>query len=144
MGNLDISKIVTIILFFFIGMFFFGDKIFSWYQHKDDLQLGLSKLIYTKTDFNNLDTTEKTAFLRETSSACVSKHHVDKLSCMDTSYWLADSLEREGVDKDLVIDLMPSCIKACETEKYIAPVIDKSNNKNPSGKSEGTKWMWED
>jgi len=149
MGNLDLGKLITIILFFFIGMFFFGDKIFSWYQHKDDLQLNISNLVYTKADFTKMEASEREVFLRETSTACVNKHHVDGLSCLDTSYWLANSLVDRGVDEDLAMELMSSCSKACET--YVAPII--SNGANPQTKKKrkagenyggATKWFWEE
>ncbi len=145
MDKLDFGKLTTIVLIFFIISFFFGEKIFFWYEHKDDLKLELSKMAYTKQDFHNMSLDDQRAILSEIGTFCVRKHHVDQLDCTDTAYWMADSLEAKGVDADLAIEWMTTCSDSCQNDKYVAPVLQE---KNPVGygkkkKSEG-KWIWED
>lgn len=149
MGTLDFGKITTIVLIFFIISFFFGDKLLFWYEHKDDMQFKLSTMVYTKKDFAAMQEKEQQNLLSEISSICVRKHHIDKLDCTDTAYWLANSLEEKGVDGDLAIDWMQSCSESCQTGKYVAPVFKEENkagystSKKPAEKSQGTKWFWE-
>lgn len=145
MGSIDFGKIATIVIFIFIGVFFFGDKIMFWYKHKDDMQFSLSRIVYTRADFNVMQTVEQEAVLQEVASICINKHHVDKLSCSDTAYWLAHSLEDKGVEVDLAIDWMKPCSIACETGKFDEAVYIERNKvtDEPMEKSEGTKWIWE-
>ncbi len=146
MEKLDFGKLTTIILGFFIVSFFFGEKIFFWYEHKDDLKLELSKMAYTKEDFYKMSPSDQSTIRREIGTFCVRKHHVDKLDCTDTAYWMADSLEAKGVDADLAIEWMSTCSDSCLNDKYVAPVL---NETNPVGyqnkkKTERTKWIWEE
>lgn len=149
-GNLDIGKLVTIVMFFLIGVFFFGDKIMFWYEHKEDMPLTLSKIVYTENDFKNLPIKEQQTLLNEVANICINKHHIDKLSCADTSYWLAGTLEKKGVDTDLAIEWMKPCIYACENGKFDPAVYEAMNPitgskmEKSSKKSEGTKWIWEE
>jgi len=149
MGTLDFGKITTIVLIFFIVSFFFGDKLFFWYEHKDDMQFKLSNIVYTKKDFEAMQAQEQKSLLSEISSLCVRKHHIDGLDCTDTAYWLANSLEEKGIDGDLAIDWMQTCSESCQTGKYVAPVLQETNKagysttKKPAEKSQGTKWFWE-
>ena len=149
MGSLDFGKITTIVIAFFIVTFFFGDKLLFWYKHKEDLQFSLSKMVYTKADFNTLEEVDRQAILDEIASVCIRKHHEDKLSCSDTAYWLANSLEKDGVDVDLAIDWMKPCSDACETGKYdpavyeeVNPVSGKKIDKSTKD-TEPTKWIWD-
>lgn len=149
MGTLDFGKITTIVLIFFIVSFFFGDKLFFWYEHKDDMQFKLSTMVYTKKDFEAMQEQEQKTLLSEISSICVRKHHIDGLDCTDTAYWLANSLEEKGIDGDLAIDWMQTCSESCQTGKYVAPILQEVNKagysttKKPAEKSQGTKWFWE-
>ena len=144
------QTITTIVLFFFIVVFFFGDRLMFWYEHKDDMQLNLSRLVYTKADFEKMEEADKTALLDEISRICIRKHHVDKLNCSDTAYWLAHSLEDKGIDVDLAIEWMTPCTDACENGKY-DPSVFVERNKVTGAKmdkskkeTEGTKWIWEE
>lgn len=122
MGSLDFGKLTTIALVFLTVSFFFGGEIKYWYDHKEDLVFSLSKTVYTKSDFDSMSDGEKQALLEEVSSLCVRKHYADKLSCDDTAYWLANSLEDEGVESELAIDWMQTCSDACKTgEKPTTP-----------------------
>lgn len=149
MGTLDFGKITTIVLVIFIISFFFGDKLFFWYDHKDDMKFELTNIVYTKKDFNAMDPETQTSILGEISSICVRKHHLDELSCADTAYWLANSLEKKGIDAELAIDWMKTCSESCLTGKYEAPVFQEENKagystkKKPAEKSKGTQWFWE-
>jgi len=149
-GNLDIGKLVTIALFLLIGLFFFGDKAMFWYEHQDDLKFSLSKIVYTQDDFNKMEVSEQTAVLAEVATVCINKHHIDKLSCSDTAYWLAHGLENKGVDVDLAIEWMQPCSDACENGKFDRAVYEERNPVNgkkmnkSSKKTEGTKWIWEE
>lgn len=150
MGSLDFGKITTVVIVFFIVSFFFGDKLLFWYKHKEDLQFSLSKMVYTKLDYNKLEEVDQKSILDEIASICIRKHHVDKLNCSDTAYWLANSLEEDGVDVDLAIDWMAPCSIACETGKYdpavyedMNPVTGKKIDK-PAKDTEATKWIWDD
>ncbi|PHR55758.1 MAG: hypothetical protein COA44_09895 [Arcobacter sp.] len=149
-GNLDIGKLITIVMLFLIGAFFFGDKIMFWYDHKEDMPLSLSKVIYTQNDFQKLSSKEQSGLLKEVASVCINKHHIDKLSCDDTSYWLAGSLEKKGVDTQMAISWMKPCSYACENGKFDPAVYEAMNpitgakmDKKPE-KSKGTKWIWEE
>ena len=148
-GSLDIGKIVTLVLFFLIGAYFFGDKILNWYDHKEDMSLNLSTIVYTREDFDIMEQTEQKMVLSEIATACINKHHFDKLSCQDTSYWLADSLEKKGVDTNLALDWIKPCRFACESGKFDPILYEKMNptstddEKSKSGKSKGTQWIWE-
>jgi len=146
MGSLDFGKITTIVILFFIGVYFFGDKALYWYNHQDDLKFKMSKIVYTKEDFLDMDKPEKDSVLAEISSLCVRKHAVDKLSCEDTSYWLGDGLEKKGVQLELTMELMKTCIDSCETGKYDPSLyieVQKATDKSTE-KSEGTKWIWDE
>lgn len=148
-GNLDIGKLVTITFLFLIGALFFGDKVMFWLDHKDDMPFSLSKIAYTKNDFNKMELNEQKEILAEIATICINKHHLDELSCSDTAYWLAHNLEEKGVDVDLAIDWMKPCSYACETGKFDQAVYEERNplhdksSKNSSKKTEGTKWIWE-
>ncbi len=125
MGNLDFGKLTTIILIFFIGMFFFGGEIKYWYDHQDDLQFKLTNISYTQEHYEKMEDKDKRALLSEISSLCVRKRYADNLSCDDTAYWLANSLEEEGVDSDLAISWMQTCKNACETQKAPPKLEDR-------------------
>ena len=149
-GNFDIGKIVSIVLFLLIGLYFFSDKVMFWYEHKEDMQLNLSKTVYTQDDFQNLSNTEQSHLLNEVANSCINKHHIDKLSCDDTSYWLAGTLEKKGVDTELAISWMKPCTYACYNGKFdqavyeaMNPVVAEKKQKKVQ-KSEGTKWIWEE
>jgi len=146
-GNLDIGKLVTIVMLFLIGAFFFGDKLMFMYKHKDDMPLSLSKTVYTQHDFKQLPSTEQSGLLKEVAEVCINKHHIDKLSCEDTSYWLADGLEKKGVDSDLAIAWMKPCVYACENGTFDQAKYEARNpvtGAKMQEKSEGTKWIWEE
>lgn len=149
-GNLDIGKLISIVMLILIAMFFFGDKVMFWYEHKEDMQLKLSKVIYTENDFQKLSVNEKKTLLKEVADVCINKHHIDKLSCDDTSYWLAGSLEKKGVDTDLAISWMKPCSYACYNGKFDPAVYEAMNPvtgakmDEKSEKSKGTKWIWEE
>jgi len=149
-GNLDIGKLISIVFVFLIGMYFFGDKIMFWYEHQEDMKLNLSKVVYTQNDFNKLPQTEQSALLTEVANICINKHHIDKLSCDDTSYWLAGGLEKKGVDTELAISWMKPCVEACYNGKFDPAVYEAMNPTSTtkadqkSQKSEGTKWIWEE
>lgn len=141
--SLDFGKIVTIVLGFFIVAFFFGGDIKSWYDHKDDYQMGLSQLIYTKAMYDSSEPEEQAAFINEIENSCVIKHHQDGLSCSDTAYWLANTLDEEGVDSELAMFLMEPCTQACETKappKVLPKDVKKEKKKE---EHKGTKWFWE-
>jgi len=149
MGSLDFGKLTTIALIFFIIIFFFSDKIIFLYEHKDDLQFDLDVPVYTKKSYDAMEPEEQKDILAKISSICVRKHSIDGLECTDTAYWLANSLEEQGVDADLAIEWMKTCNQSCGTQKYV-PAIHEENNKvtgakmnRPAKKSEGTKWFWE-
>lgn len=121
MGSLDFGKLTTIALVFLTVSFFFGGEIMYWFDHRDDLQFSLSKTVYTKAAFDNMDEAERQNLLDEVSSLCVRKHFTDNLSCDDTGYWLANSLEDEGVESDLAIEWMQTCSDGCN--KGVKPVM---------------------
>lgn len=125
MGNLDFGKLTTIVLIFFIGMFFFGGEIKYWYDHQDDLQFKLTNISYTQEHYDKMTDEDKNALLSEVSSLCVRKRYADDLSCDDTAYWLANSLEEEGVESDLAISWMQTCKHACETQKAPPKLEDR-------------------
>ncbi|HIC42762.1 MAG TPA: hypothetical protein EYO73_00245 [Sulfurimonas sp.] len=149
-GSLDIGKLVTIVMLFFIGAYFFSDKVMFWYEHKEDMSLNLSKTVYTKDDFENFLVDEQQSLLAEVANVCINKHYIDKLSCEDTTYWLARSLEKKGVDTELAIEWMKPCSYACSNGKFDAALYEKMNpiTKKKSAKKtkeyEGTKWIWEE
>ena len=149
MGSLDFGKLTTIALIFFIITFFFGGRLMHWLEHKDDLQLELKNIVYTKKSYDAMEAEEKTSLLTEISSVCVRKHHVDGLDCTNTAYWLADSLEDRGIDADLAIEWMDTCNQSCQTGKYVPDVYEERNKvtgkkmKKSVDKSEGTAWFWE-
>lgn len=149
MGSLDFGKLTTIVLIFFIISFFFGGKLMYWFDHKDDLQLELKNIAYTKKSYDAMEAEEKMSLLKEISSVCVRKHHVDGLDCTNTAYWLADSLEDKGIDADLAIEWMDTCNQSCQTGKYVPDVYEERNKvtgkrmKRSAEKSEGTAWFWE-
>ena len=115
MGSLDFGKLTTIVLVFLIISFFFGGEIKYWYDHQEDLQFSLSKTVYTIEAFERMDEGERKSILAEVSSLCIRKHYQDKLSCDDTAYWLANSLEDKGVESTLAIEWMQTCSDACLT-----------------------------
>lgn len=125
MGNLDFGKLTTIALIFFVVMFFFGGEINYWYDHRDDLQFKLKNISYTEEHFNKLAEKDKQVLLEEVSSLCVRKRYADELSCDDTAYWLANSLEEEGVESNLAISWMQVCKDACETRKAPPKLEDR-------------------
>ncbi|MBE0498278.1 MAG: hypothetical protein IBX43_03445 [Campylobacterales bacterium] len=125
MGKLDFGKLTTISLIFFIVVFFFGGEIKYWYDHKDELQFKLINLVYTKQQYDDLEADEKKLLLDEVSSLCVRKHHTDNLSCTDTAYWLANSMEDKGIESDLAIEWMQSCLDACKTSKPSSSLQDR-------------------
>ncbi|MDF1880995.1 hypothetical protein JHD50_06705 [Sulfurimonas sp. MAG313] len=128
---------------------FFGDKALVWYDHKDDMGLNLSTLVYTREDFDIMNAADQKTVLSEVATACINKRHFDNLSCQDTSYWLADSLEKKGVDTNLALDWIKPCRFACESGSFDPVLYAKMNpssveeEKKKSGKSEGTQWIWE-
>lgn len=115
MGSLDFGKLTTIVLVFLIISFFFGGEIKYWYDHQKDLQFSLSKTVYTIEAFERMDEGERKSILAEVSSLCIRKHYKDNLSCDDTAYWLANSLEDKGVESALAIEWMQRCSDACST-----------------------------
>jgi len=117
MGSLDFGKLTTIVLVFFIVAFFFGSEIMYWFEHREDLQFELSQTVYTKDDFDSMEEGEKQSLLDEVSSLCIRKHYRDKLSCDDTAYWMANSLDDKGVESSLAIEWMQTCSHACKTGK---------------------------
>jgi len=125
MGSLDFGKLTTIAFVFLIVAFFFGGEIKYWFDHKEDLVFSLSKTVYTKSDFDSMAGGEKKALLDEVSSLCLRKHFTDKLSGDDTAYWLANSLEDEGVESALAIDWMQTCSDACKTGKKPITLEDR-------------------
>ena len=125
MGSLDFGKLTTLILIFFIVTFFFGGEITHWYTHKDDLQFKLKNVVYTKKQYETMEEGEKKLLLDDVASLCVRKHYTDKLSCTDTAYWLANSLEDEGVESDLAIEWMQTCSDACKTQKAPSSLQDR-------------------
>jgi len=146
-GNLDIGKLITILIAFFIGVFFFGDKIMYWYDHKEDMPLRLSKIVYTKNDFVSLSANEQSKLLKEVATACINKHHIEKLSCDDTSYWLAGSLEKKGVDTELAIEWMEPCSYACYEGKFDLATYEAMHPvevEKVKVKTESTKWIWDE
>lgn len=145
MERIDFGKIVMIVILFFVGVFFFGDKVVNWYEHKDDMPFSLSQIVYTKEGFNSIEIAEQEAILSEVTRLCINKHHVDKLNCNDTAYWLAQNLEDEGVELDLAIEWMKPCSLACETGAFDQSQYIKENvpSQLPKRKTEGTKWIWE-
>lgn len=130
MQNLDFGKLTTIVLIAFIIFFFFGGEISYWFEHKNDLKFSPSKIIYTKQEFDEMDEKEQTAALEEIKSICVRKHFTDNLSCDDTAYWLANSLEEEGVEAELAIAWMPACTEACETRKKPVMLDDRPGKRS--------------
>jgi len=131
MGNLDFGKLTTIVLFFFAFTFFFGGEAMYWYKHQDDLKFSLTNISYTKEHFEKMEEVDQKALLEEVASLCVRKRHADNLNCADTTYWLADGLEDEGVDIDLVLPLMKTCSEACES-RTAPPSLDDRPNKRKS------------
>lgn len=125
MGSLDFGKLTTIALVFLIVSFFFGGEIKYWYDHQDDLKFSMSHTVYTKEDFDSREESEKKMILDEVSSLCIRKHHADKLSCDDTAYWLANSLEDKGVESGLAIDWMQTCSDACLTGERPVTIEDR-------------------
>lgn len=125
MGSLDFGKLTTISLIFLIVVFFFGGEIKYWYDHKDELQFKLTNIVYTKKQYEGMEADEKKLLLDEVSSLCVRKHYTDELSCTDTAYWLANSMEDEGIESDLAIEWMQSCSDACKTGKPSPSLQDR-------------------
>jgi hypothetical protein len=125
MGSLDFGKLTTIILIFFIVVFFFGGEIKYWYDHKDELQFKLTNFVYTKQQYESMEADEKKLLLNEINSLCIRKHHTDNLSCTDTAYWLANSMEDEGMESDLAIEWMQSCSDACKTGQASPSLQDR-------------------
>ena len=125
MGNLDFGKLTTIVLFFFAFTFFFGSEAMYWFKHQDDLKFSLSNISYTKEHFDKMEEEERNNLLEEVASLCVRKRYADNINCADTTYWLADSLEDEGVDIDLVLPLMQICSEACDTRKAPPKLEDR-------------------
>lgn len=117
MGSLDFGKLTTIGLIFMIVVFFFGGEISYWYDHKDDLQFKINNPVYTKKQYEAMEEADKKILLDEVVSLCVRKHHTDGLSCTDTAYWLANSMEDEGIESDLAIEWMKSCSDSCKTRQ---------------------------
>jgi len=121
-----------------------------WYEHKEDMPLALSKIVYTQADFQKLSAQDQSSLLKEVANACINKHHIDKLSCDDTTYWLAGNLEKEGVDTDLAIEWMEPCSYACSNGKFDPIAYERMNPKKKekkagsTEKTEGTKWIWEE
>lgn len=142
--SLDFGKITTIVLGFFIVAFFFGPQIKDWYDHKDDYQMGVNQMIYTKQMYETADPEEQAAFLQQIENSCVIKHHKDGLSCSDTAYWLANNLDSEGVDSELAMMVMEPCTQACKN-KELAKAIPQQEKTQAQAKekSGGTKWIWE-
>ena len=64
-----------------------------------------------------MDQDEQKLLLDEVASLCVRKHFADNLSCDNTAYWLANSLEDKGVESTLAIAWMKTCSDACESGK---------------------------
>lgn len=149
MGNLDFSKLIGIVVVFLVVALLFGGKLIDWIKHKDDLHLELTNFAYTKRSYDAMETEEKTDILKEISSNCVRKHHIDGLDCTNTAYWFADALEERGVDADLAIEWMDTCNQSCQTGKFTPSMLNvgetsTSRKTNQSSeKSEGTKWFWE-
>jgi len=125
MGNLDFGKLTTIVLVFFIVAFFFGGEIKYWYDHQDDLKFELKNISYTQEHYDKLQESDKNTLLSEVASLCVRKRYADNLSCDDTAYWLANSLEEEGVESELAISWMQTCKDACETRKAPPKLEDR-------------------
>lgn len=125
MGSIDFGKLTTIALIFLTVSFFFGGEIKYWYDHQDDLRFSMSQTIYTLEDFNSREESEKKAILAEVSSLCVRKHYADNLSCGDTAYWLANSLEKEGVESALAIEWMNTCSEGCQTGEKPTTIEDR-------------------
>ena len=148
MGSLDFGKITTIVLMFFIVAFFFGGEIKYWYEHKDDLQFELKNISYTEEHYAKMEEKDKEALLKEVASLCVRKRYADNLNCDDTAYWLANSLEEEGVESNLAISWMQTCKDACETQPA-PPVIDETQDKRKNiqkgtKRDNEKKWIWDE
>ena len=145
---MSFGQIVTIVFVIFIGYLTFGDKIEKLYEAQKDLTFELCDVPYTTKFFNNMEKTEQESLLKEIGALCASKHHTDKLSCTDTGYWLANNLTDEGVDNDLIIELIPICTEACEIQKTplgnINTKKEVKKKKKPTGQIEQTKWIWDD
>jgi len=150
MERFNFGKIFFIIFVFVIVVLFFGRDIIGMYSHVDDMRFNVNNLQYTKKEFYKLESSEQKALIEDISNTCVQKHYADNVSCTDTSYWLASSLEKNGVDSDLVIEWMPFCIEACETRarpKVIVLEKETSAKKRQEKTSQyggATKWFWED
>ena len=148
MGSLDFGKLTTIVLVFFAVAFFFGGEIKYWYEHKDDLRFSLKNISYTQEHFDKMEEKEQSALLEDVASLCVRKRYTDNLSCDDTAYWLANSLEEEGVESSLAIAWMETCREACET-RSAPPVVDETQDKRKNTQK-GTKrdnekkWIWDE
>jgi len=125
MGNLDFGKLTTIVLAFFVVAFFFGGEIKYWYDHQDDLKFELKNISYTEEHYAKMEEKDKKVLLEEIASLCVRKRYADNLSCDDTAYWLANSLEDEGVESNLAISWMQTCKDACETRKAPPKLEDR-------------------
>jgi len=148
---MNIGKIVAIVVIAFVAFIAFGDKVMNLYKHQDDLGFNLNNITYTTDLYNAMDGSEQDALLFEIENLCVRKHYSDGLTCTDTSYWLANNLRDEGVDNDLVMNLMPTCTEACETQAAPPPVVTEEQVEKKKKKSTGrqkyggaTKWFWED
>jgi len=143
---MDIGKIVVVVIVAFVAFIAFGDKVMNLYKHQDDVGFKLNNITYTTNLYNTLDGSEQAALLTEIENLCVRKHYSDGLSCTDTSYWLANNLRDEGVDNELVMNLMPTCIEACQTKDAPPPVVKEEKvKKKKTGKYEGeTKWFFDD
>jgi hypothetical protein len=148
MERLDFGKVVTIVIFLLVVLFFFGDKAMHMYKHQNDLNFELNNIVYTKKFFDAMEADERETLLSDISNLCVRKHYADELSCTDTSYWLANALEGEGVDADLAGEWMPVCMEACLTQQAPPPVVQGQKKKvQPRKRGEyggATKWFWED
>jgi len=152
MNNLDFGKVVTIVIAFLVAAYFLGDKALYMYKHQDDLRFNLNHITYTKELFDTMEADEKEILLTEISNLCVRKHYADELTCGDTAYWFANALDAEGVDEELVVEWMPTCTYACQTQAAPLPVPEeKSTNTSRPKQKPGepkkyggaTKWFWE-
>ena len=146
MQNINIGKTSLVVAVLLLGTLFFTDDIIKLYDHRNDLSLDIRDMEYTKKGFDSMDIEDKTKLVEEISMSCIRKHTIDKLSCSDTSYWLANSLEKKGVEIDLSIEWMSICIKSCETRKMPKMLLEKeikSGNKKTKSVSKHTQWFWE-
>ena len=144
---MSFGQIIAVIFVIFIGYLTFGDKIEKFYESQDDLTFKLSDVPYTIDFFNNMEEAERKTLLQEIGNLCVNKHHADKINCTDTGYWLANNLTDEGIANNLIIELIPTCTQACETQKAPLPNMStkkEKKKKKPTGTIEQTKWIWDD